>query len=158
MEHDHWIPESDRQQLIQRVGMAQADMEEPARVRFSETKLDCLRTLIRLTIEFHYYLQTKRSGTPDQDNFIRNYVCNSVFGGITSFRWATVRYQGLSGATRSKADWESMSGISASSFNEKFFAMFEEFSAEFNFENKCRLLLDLFKLQIVFAGVSYDWS
>jgi len=130
--------------------MAQADMEEPARVRFSETNLDCLRTLIRLTIEFHYYLQTKRSGTPDQDNFIRNYVCDSVFGGITSLRWVTVRYQGLIGATRSKAGWESISGISASSFNEQFFAMFEEFSAEFNFEtnvacswiySNCRLSL-----------------
>jgi hypothetical protein len=70
----------------------------------------------------------------------------------------TVRYQGLIGATRSKAGWESMSNISASSFNEKFFAMFEEFSAESNFENKCRILLDLFKLQIVFAGASYQWG
>jgi len=34
--------------------------------------------------------------------------------------------------------------------------MFNNIAAEGNFEIKCRLLLDLFKLQIVFAGVSYD--
>jgi hypothetical protein len=34
--------------------------------------------------------------------------------------------------------------------------MFNSFTKEVNFESKCRLLLDLFKLQIVFAGISYD--
>jgi hypothetical protein len=33
---------------------------------------------------------------------------------------------------------------------------FNKFTLEKNFEKKCRLLLDLFKLQIVFAGVFYD--
>jgi YD repeat-containing protein len=77
-------------------------------------------------------------------------------GGGESFRWVTVRYQGLIGANHIKSGWDSMSSISATSFNEKFFAMFEEFAAEPIFENKCRLLLDLFKLQIVFSGISYD--
>ena len=39
---------------------------------------------------------------------------------------------------------------------EKFKSTFQTFELEENFEEKCRLLLDLFKLQIVFAGISYD--
>ena len=39
---------------------------------------------------------------------------------------------------------------------EEFRSMFKKFELEENFEEKCRLLLDLFKLQIVFAGMSYD--
>ena len=44
---------------------------------------------------------------------------------------------------------------SMESFKSQFVSMFNQFTNETNFENKCRLLLDLFKLQIVFAGVSY---
>jgi hypothetical protein len=34
--------------------------------------------------------------------------------------------------------------------------MYNQFTQEANFENKCRLLLDLYKLQILFAGIYYD--
>lgn len=158
MGREHWIPESEWPQLIQRVCAAQDDMEEPARSRFSEDNIEPLGTLIRLTIEFHYYLRSKRPVSPDQERFISNYVCDSVLGGIDCFRWVAVRYQGLIGAIHTKCGWDSMSSISPTSFNEKFFAMFEEFTAESNFEKKCCLLLDLFKLQIVFSGISYDWG
>jgi hypothetical protein len=45
---------------------------------------------------------------------------------------------------------------SRESFKTQFISMFNEFTKEANFENKCRLLLDLFKLQMVFASISYD--
>jgi hypothetical protein len=60
----------------------------------------------------------------------------------------------LVGATSSKVEWGMIS--SRESFKEKFIAMFDEFTQEVNFENKCRLLLDLFKLQMAFAAVSYE--
>jgi hypothetical protein len=44
-------------------------------------------------------------------------------------------YCGLAGGTSSKVGWEIFSVLP---FKEKFFAMFDEFSAEGNFENKCR--------------------
>jgi hypothetical protein len=44
---------------------------------------------------------------------------------------------------------------SRESFKTQFVSMFKEFTEEVNFENKCRLLLDLFKLQIIFVGISY---
>ena len=37
-----------------------------------------------------------------------------------------------------------------------FISKFNEFLVQENFEQRCRLLLDLFKLQIVFAAISYD--
>ena len=40
------------------------------------------------------------------------------------------------------------------SLRDRFLSLYPEFVAETKFENKCRLLLDLFKLQIVFAGGS----
>jgi hypothetical protein len=153
MDHNHWIPAGEWPQLIQRVCAAQADMEEPARLRFDEENSDHLKVLIRLTIEFHYYLQSKRSGAPDQENLTLNYVCDSILGGVESFRWVTVRYQGLIGAVDSRVKW---GVISVALLKEQFISMFQEFAAETNFEKKCRLLLDLFKLQIVFAGFSHD--
>jgi hypothetical protein len=45
---------------------------------------------------------------------------------------------------------------SKQTFKTQFFSTFNEFVEEANFERKCRLLLDLFKLQIVFAGMSYS--
>ena len=46
--------------------------------------------------------------------------------------------------------------ISLAAPNEGFIQMFNEFLVQENFEKRCRLLLDLFKLQIVFAAISYD--
>jgi len=40
------------------------------------------------------------------------------------------------------------------SIKDRFLALYPEFMVETAFENKCRLLLDLFKLQVVFAGRS----
>ena len=47
MERDHWIPANEWPQLVQRVCMAQADMEEPAKLRFDEESPEHLMTLIR---------------------------------------------------------------------------------------------------------------
>ena len=45
---------------------------------------------------------------------------------------------------------------SRESFRAQFVSMFTKFTEELNFESKCRLLLDLFKLQMVFVGISYN--
>jgi len=39
---------------------------------------------------------------------------------------------------------------------ESFIAVYRQFAQEKNFEKKCRLLIDLFKLQIIFVGLTYD--
>ena len=53
----------------------------------------------------------------------------------------------------SKVEWGI---ISAASLKEHYISMFQNFITEKNFENKCRILLDLFKMQIVFAGMLYE--
>jgi hypothetical protein len=46
--------------------------------------------------------------------------------------------------------------FSLASLKALFDAMFDEFLLQSNFDKKCRLLLDLFKLQVVFAGLTYE--
>jgi hypothetical protein len=127
-----------------------------------------LRCLIRLAVEFYYYLQV---GYPDWrpelrrlveshglggnveielDDLERGYAIASIFSGIDSFVSISGLYCILVGATRSKLQWPN---FSAQSLKDQFVAMFHDFEAEDNFVKKCRLLLDLFKLQIVFAGM-----
>jgi len=65
----------------------------------------------------------------------------------------THAYKVLVNAKESKIEW---GRLSIPLLEEQFAPMFAEFEQEANFENRCRLLLDLFKLQIVFAGMSYD--
>ena len=45
--------------------------------------------------------------------------------------------------------------ISGESLVHEFMSMFSKFGIEEQFEAKCRLLLDLFRLEIVFAGLFY---
>jgi hypothetical protein len=64
----------------------------------------------------------------------------------------TAVYRLLPGArpTTLASGWKS-----TESLKEEFVFKYREFSDEMDFEKRCRLLLDLFKLQIVFAGLSY---
>jgi hypothetical protein len=156
MTREHWISESEWPQLIEQIHAVQADMAEPAKLRFTDKNLAHLMVLIRLTIEFHHYLQSKRADTSDQGSFVRNYICDSILGGAESFQYVTDDYRGLTGASRSEIGLKNISVLS--SFNESFFVSFNQFSVETNFEDRCRMLLDLFKMQIVFAGISYDWA
>jgi len=81
-------------------------------------------------------------------------ACRAIRSGVDSFCGLNATYRILSGATGSNIKWGMIS--SWESFKVRFISMFDEFTAEVHFENKCRLLLDLFKLQIVFAGVLYE--
>lgn len=57
------------------------------------------------------------------------------------------------GSTATTIDWND---IRIASLRERFVSIYDLFLAETNFERKFRLLLDLVKLQIVFAGAVYD--
>lgn len=81
------------------------------------------------------------------------YTVETVFNAVESFVSVNSAYRVLSGAVGSRIDWDA---ISVSSFYEQYTSRFREFVTEPVFENQCRLLLDLFKLELVFAGFSYD--
>jgi hypothetical protein len=134
--------------IVERVSAMQDPMVEAARSCFSESELDDLRSVIRLSLEFHDYLEN-----PNTEPNKLTYVCESILWGIESFMSLTRAYKVLAGAADTKIEW---GAISMPSLKERFFATFQEFVAETDFENKCRILLDLFKLQIVFAGMLYD--
>jgi len=134
--------------IRRRVETLHASMAESSHGCFSKTELDHLRTVIRLTVEFHSYLRLACT-----HHFCLTYMSESIFSGVDSYCGLTGAYKVLRDATESRIEW---SGISAPSLKERFSSIFDEFDRETNFEAKCRLLLDLFKLQIVFAGMSYD--
>jgi len=155
--------------VIECVRTIQTSMLESARSCFSEAELDDLCCLIRLAVEFNNYLQTGNPQLRDVAQHLRHcqggdiqiqpkglelrYSGESIFSGIDSFCSVSAAYRVVDGATNSEVEW---SKISMSSLKELFVFTFHKFNAETNFEKKCRLLLDLFKIQIVFAGVFYD--
>jgi hypothetical protein len=131
--------------------------------------------VIRTTVEFYDYVQhgsvkkatallhgphakyvkDAQSASVDPLNkYDLEYECESIRSGIDSFCSLNSTYRILVGATNSRIEWGMI--FSRESFNKQYVSMFKEFIEETNFEFKCRLLLDLFKLQIIFAGVSYD--
>jgi hypothetical protein len=140
---------------IQRVRTIQQSMEESARPGFDDKDIEQLRVLVRLTVEFHDYL----TGTPPWPQFPDDpfhdmtYTIDKVLFNIDSFRTVVHSYGILVGSTRSTIDWNV---INIQSLKDKFLSMYHTFLAQPEFETKCRLLLDLVKLQIVFAGAFYD--
>ena len=161
--------------IVKRVKELQAPMVESAKPHFDESELGHLRTVIRLAVEFHDYLEhgsveiatsilngphakyvrDVQSASADPFNkYDLDYACESIRSGVDSFCSLSVSYKMLDGATNSRVEWGMIS--SRDSFKTQFVSMFNKFTKEVNFEKKCRLLLDLFKLEIVFAGISYN--
>lgn len=133
----------------------QLNMEKSARPGFDDKNIEHLRILIRVTMEFHDYLRSappwpQFPGDPFHD---MTYMIDKILMNIDSFRSVLHTYGVLVGSTKSRIDW---SGVGVQSLKDRFLSLYPEFVAETEFENKCRLLLDLFKLQIVFAGSFYD--
>lgn len=148
----------------------QTSMIEGAKLCFSGLEQEHLRCIIRLTGEFNNYLQ---NGNPQlrtialqhsqSDNLQvppnqlelndLKYSIESIFSGIDSFLSVGAAYRVLVGASSSEIEWGM---VPMTSLKEQFFSLYDQFTMEANFEKKCRLLLDLFKIQIVFAGVFYD--
>jgi len=77
-----------------------------------------------------------------------------VFSGIEQFTSLNLGYTTTGEATGSDLDWSRP--LSLASLQEQFTSKYDEFLAETDFVKRCRLLLDLFKLQIVFAGFTFE--
>jgi hypothetical protein len=132
-----------------------ASMAEGSRPAFDDKDIEHLGVLIRLTVQFYYFLTSRGRWPVFPEDPLHNttYAIGSIFSGIDSFLTLTLVYGMLVGATTTTIDWNT---ITAQSLRDRFLSIYQDFSAESNFEKKCRLLLDLFKLQIVFAGMFYD--
>jgi hypothetical protein len=169
------VEEIQLSEVFKRVKELQASMVESAKSCFDESELGHLRCLIRLAVEFHDYLENgsveiatgvlhgplakyvpdaQSASTDPFNKYDLEFACGSIRSGVDSFCILSRGYRMLNGATKSMVEWGMTS--SRESFKTQFVSMFNKFTEEVKFENKCRLLLDLFKLQIVFAGISYD--
>ena len=136
---------------IQRVRAILLSMEESARPGFDDKDIRNLRILVRITVQFYDYLKSALSSDdPDGDS---NYVLDRIFLHLDSFRIVMHSYGVLVGSRRSTIDWNT---IGVRSLRDEFVTRYNAFVAETNFEGKCRFLLDLVKLQIIFAGAFYD--
>ena len=142
-----------RNDQIRRVRAILQSMEESARPAFDDKDIQALQILVRVTVQFYDYL----TSSPDSDDLScdMNYVLDRIFIHIDSFSALMHCYGVLVGATTSTIDWNA---INILSLKERFVSLYHDFVAETKFENKCRLLLDLIKLQIVYAGAFYDCS
>lgn len=136
-------------EVLEDVSRAQDSMLRIAPSWCSAGELDEFRCLIRLTVEsFHYF---QREDSHERRDII--YQCNSTFSGIESFQRVTAVYR-LAGETANGAPFQAPSSIDA--LKERFAALYTGFRAEDRcFEERCRLLVDLFRLQIIFAAWNY---
>jgi hypothetical protein len=140
---------------IQRVRAIQESMEEAARPAFDDKDIENLRILIRLTVEFYDYLRSIPPWPefPDDPFDDLRYKSGPIFWNVDSFLSVLHLYCILVGSTRSTINWNA---INIGSVKDTFTSIYDAFLRETIFETKCRLLLDLFKLQIIFAGAFYD--
>jgi hypothetical protein len=138
-----------------RIKTLQEAMEESARPAFDDGDIENLRILIRLSVDFYYYLNSIPPWPRFADDPVHNtmYKIDSSFFNIDSFRRVMSAYGILVGATTTTVDWET---VHVGSLKPQFLSVYEAFIAAGEFEAKCRLLLDLVKLQIVFAGAFCD--
>jgi len=167
-------------EVFQRVKEIQASMVKPAESYLDEAELGHLRCLIRLAVEFQHYLdqgsvlmakgilrvpligalpaefrqELQHASANPFNKYDLGYVCESILSGISSFWKLMAAYKSLDKTTNSGVAWDTVS--TRESLKAQFISTFVKFTEEANFENKYRLLLDLFKLQMVFAGVLYD--
>jgi len=126
----------------------QASMLESAPAWWSEADRAHLRCLIRLNIEFFYYLQEQDMNGQSEVRFLGE----SVFSGIESLCSLAMTYRTMAGDT---ANPLARSLTSAEKVKKEFLSLYQDFSVDTNFDNRFRLLLNLFRLQIVFAGLTY---
>lgn len=139
----------------QRVMAIQQSMEESARPGFDDKHIQHLRVLVRLTVDFYDYVRSAPPWPqfPDDPLHDMTYKIDSILINVESF-WVVMHSYGiLVGSTISTIDWN---GFNIRDLKDEFVAVYHAFVAQTNFKSKCRLLLDLFKLQIVFAGAFYD--
>jgi hypothetical protein len=131
----------------------QASMAEVGQAcDFLDSQVEHLLVLTRLTVEFAHYLEGPDSSSFDDPEMELTYANHSTFASVESFMLMSQAYRMLPEPKESTLVW---GDASIESLKKVFSAKYREFRAEVNPEHRCRLLLDLFKLQIVFAGVSY---
>jgi hypothetical protein len=145
-----------RETLATRTLAIQQPVLEAAESCFSEGEQEALRCLIRLAVEFEDYARLIEGGTLNEQEHA--YARQSVLSGTESFCSLAAGYRVLVGATGSRIEWSAISTLASPLLlKAKYLELYEEFLSQTSLEGKCQRLLDLFKLQLLYVAVSYDW-
>jgi hypothetical protein len=80
------------------------------------------------------------------------YQCESTVSAVDLI-WDVAPLCRLTGEDEKRAVLQGT--LSSEPIREQFFTLYQEFSSATGFEERCRLLADLFRLQIIFAGLLY---
>jgi hypothetical protein len=130
------------------------EMLKEAETTFSESELDALRCIIRITFEtFGWIMGYNVAKLPQLDaKHQLEYWLETIISGIDSFLIVYDAYKVLVGYEPSSVIWNT---LSVTRFDRIFESRFKEFVHETIFEKKCRHLLDLYKMQIVLVGWKY---
>jgi hypothetical protein len=143
---------SQREDLSEKVLAKQEFVLEGAEEAFDASEIEDLRCLTRLAVEFNECLQLVEA-----DARPRDYIIGSVVAGVDSFYALAHGYRCLVGATSGGVDWDTLARLtSPGGLREYYVALFSQLSAAGTLERKCRLVLDLFKLQLFFVSVSAE--
>lgn len=147
------------QEEAERVRSIVAATEEAGRAIleevFDEDDRDKLRTLIRVAVEFNDYLQSIRPWPHFPDDPFNNmtYMVDTILIHVDSFGDMVHLYGILRGSASSTVNWDA---VTAGSIKKEFLTLYDEFLVQRDFLRKFRILLDLYKLQIVYAGIFFD--
>ena len=141
-------------ELIKRVDEIYASMYDETQPAFEDEDLESLRIIIRLTLEFADYLTHRQDGTPWRFAIASSdasYAAGSILSGLSFFYTLNPMYECLIGALPTTIDLETPESDLKSAFTSRY----QQFLIETDFYKRCRLLLDMFRLQIIFAGYLY---
>ena len=130
----------------------QDSLLDASRSHFVEEYQGALMATSRIVVTFFQLL--RKSDLAAWDSTQLNDAAYVVFSGIEQFIYLNSGYTTTGDATGSDLDWSRP--LSLASLQEKFTSKYDEFLSETDFVKRCRLLLDLFKLQIVFAGFTFE--
>jgi hypothetical protein len=148
-----WRPKHLDDKFLERVRAIHASMVEAVGAAISESDIDALRCIVRLAVEFKIYIEHTDVDAPDRNHL--EYACETIFSGLDSFTTLLQAYNSLVGGIEGTVTWDTVNTSSLRTFKDHFLSAFNKFDGEPVFELKCQFLLDLYKLQLIFAGFMY---
>jgi len=138
-------------EVVDAVRALQASLEKSAGESFVESEIESMKVLIRLTVEFYYFLRQ-----PPSDWGVRGeirYRYESVFSGISSFWRVTDAYRSLVGRVESSVPWRA---INVGDLEAHFISLYNLLLMDSEFPIRCRALLDSFRVQLLFCTTAYE--
>ncbi len=125
-------------------------MTQLAESGYYEDRIEDLLSLTSMVVDFCYCLQ--QTHVDESYRSDTEYNCNSLFAVVDTFTQVSSDYYCLIGSETSNIDW---GDISVSSIKKLIDLTYKRFESEPVFLKKCRYLLDLYKMGLVFAGLVY---